>query len=183
MGPIRISILIALALWLGACEPRSASSDCTLSASNDISFADTGVRAELAANATGESCLHAAVSLDIKSGDTQRRYESTYYAMIAGGAPSRDAPPVAADEVEAFLVRWAEATAMTSDALPAWASNMAYPGEGVSGLPYRSSLPRDEYEAYRARALPTLCIATGVDAVECVIIDGAAITPVLGYQP
>ncbi len=176
--------MIALALWLGACgERQAASSDCALSASNDISWTDSGVRAELSAHASGESCLHAAVSLEIRSGDAEQIYQSTYYAMIAGGAPALREPPVAADEVEAFLIRWVEATTMTSDALPAWESGMAAPGEGVSALPYRSPLARDAYEALRARALPALCVATGVDAVECLVIDGPAMRAILGYGP
>lgn len=185
MGSKRFSIIIFAALALSACGPQqeAATADCARTTTRELSWEGTETRATLIARASGETCLNAAVTLEVASGGATHSLASTYHAMTAGGAPSPHDAPVAPATVDAFLASWTDATRMTSAQLPAWRAGADHPGDADGALPYRAAITRESYEALRARALPTLCLSAGVDAVECVVIDGAEIAPILGYQP
>lgn len=177
--------MLLAALALSACGQRqeAASAACALTVTREINWDESDARATLTARASGETCLGATVALEVTSGAATYTLNSTYHAMTVGGAPSAHDAPVAPAKVETFLASWTDATRMTSAQLPAWREGADHPGEADGALPYRAPIARAAYEAVRARALPTLCISAGVDAVECVVIDGAEIAPVLGYQP
>lgn len=169
-------LLFAVAA-LAACgdRQRAAAGDCTATATRALSWPEGDARVTVIASSEGRDCETATATLVLHSAGGRTMHVFT--------APYADvAPSLAPDDAARFIESWADVTQMRSGALPKWSAAMAYPGEGVQALPYRSQLERTAYEAMRAENLPTLCMATALDATECFVIDAAeGARSVLGY--
>src|SRR5690606_26742944 len=163
-GSMRQFAIIFAAFVLCACgqAERDAAGDCTLSATRALTWPEGDARLTATASAAGADCASATLTLELRSDDGAMTH--TFAAPYAELAHSAAPTP---EEVQRFLNSWADVTQMRSSTLPAWAAFMSRPGEGVDLLPYESALPRADYEALRARNLPTICIARGVAMVEC----------------
>jgi len=175
---MRFFLFAAAALALSACgnAQREAAGDCTLSATQEITWPEGDARVTAVASTEGADCESATAVLDLRGADGRslHRY-SIAYSDLALSYTREDA--------QRFLESWADVTQMRSAALPAWEAAMSYPGEGVQVLPYRSPLDRATYEAMRTQNLATLCVATQVDMTECFVIDpDGALRAVLGYS-
>lgn len=174
---MRFALLALAALTLSACGERQIAEpgDCTFTATRELSWPEGDARVTVIARSEGRDCDTAIATLDLHSADGRALHSFT--------SPYSDiAPSLAREDAERFIASWADATQMRSAALPEWGASMAYPGEGVQALPYRSRLERPEYEAMRARNLATVCVATALDATECFVMESdGALRSVLGY--
>jgi len=118
-------ILLAIAaLALSACEqPESTASQsaCTLTATHKVAWTSETPDVVIT-SASGPSCAQAVVQFVVRngSGDPLWAFASTYFDMTAGGIPPEGASPVSDEQMNTFLVGWADVTEMRSGELPEW---------------------------------------------------------------
>lgn len=119
------------------------------------------------------------------NGDPLWTFSSTYYDLTSGGVPPEGAPDVTDEQVQAFLVDWANVTVSTSNTLPEWRDGVATLTESASTFAYDTPFPRETYEMLRARNLRMICYAAAAEATQCVVVDPASNAPtmIVAYGP
>jgi hypothetical protein len=176
---MRWSALVFAMLALGACDRSEipASAACARSASHEVAWSHATAPDVITARAEGPSCGQAMLTLAARNanGDLLWVFAAPAYDMLAGGGPLDAA--VSAEVMDAFLAGWADVSLMRAGALPHWAEGAAMPGEGAAPFAYAAQLPREAYEAARARDATMLCYAAALEASQCLIIDPASNAP------
>jgi hypothetical protein len=176
------------ALALSACgQPASTSqSACALSASHEVVWTSETPDV-VTTSASGPSCAQAAVQFVVRNsaGDPLWTFASTYNDMSYGGIPPDGAAPVSNEQMNTFLVGWADVSEMRSGELPEWREGVATLTESATTFAYDTPFDRDTYEMLRARNLAMICYAAAVAASQCLMIDPGSHAPtmIVAYGP
>jgi hypothetical protein len=179
-------ILSAAALLLCACgqQPRtattSASGGCDRSATQQVLWTDAQAPDTITVRAEGPSCAQAVVSLVGRDahGEPLWTFINTYHDMATGGVASADAPAVSPEQIDRFLIGWANVTAQTSNQLPEWREGADNVGTN-GGLTYTTAFNRESYEAMRQRNSRMICYAAAVAATQCLVVDPSSNSPAM----
>lgn len=186
------AVALAAAFVLAACgqqQQRSASTaeGCAKNATHEVTWSSEGAPDTITTRAEGPSCPQAAVFFVARNagGDPLWAFASTYYDLAYGGAPPEGAPPVTAEQMDAFLAGWADVTVSLSSELPEWREGVATLSESAQTFSYDTPFDRETYEMLRARDLRMICYAASVEGTQCLIIDPASQAPIMivAYGP
>jgi hypothetical protein len=185
--PVCVLVLLASACG-GSDNAPAPAAGCALSATHQVTWSDSAAPDTITARAEGPSCAQATITLAARNahGDPLWAFASTYTRMKAGeGAPPDSATPVANAEMEQFLAGWADVTEQRTAQLPQWRTDAATLTASVETFSYSTPFPREAYEMLRARDLPMICYAAGVEDSQCLVIDPASHAPALivAYGP
>lgn len=189
---MRILLLSVLAtLALGGCNRPStapSASGCDKTATHQVTWSNPTAPDAVTTTASGPTCAQAVVTFVLRNanGDPLWAFASTYNAMTAGdGLPPEGAPPVSDADVDAFLASWANVTESNSADLPEWRADAATLSESATTFSYDTPFDRETYESMRARSLPMICYAGGVESSHCLIVDPADGAPIriVAYGP
>lgn len=178
------------ALILGACgqiQDQSAAPACARSATHEVMWTSAEAPDVIVTRAEGPTCAQAVVTFVARNadGDPLWAFASTYFDMIAGGAPPEGAPAVSDQEMDRFLTGWADVTVMQSGELPQWREGVATLTESAGTFAYETPFDRETYEMLRGRNLTTICYASATEATQCLVLDpfSNAPTMMVAYGP
>ena len=146
-----------------ATAPTDAAADCNKTAYSTIAFTAPDAQDVVETRSIGKDCANAVVMITIRKATGEPLWAwATTYGWLGNGAADQ---PGAMD---AFLKSW-KPKVDTTAALPDWPDREIF--KDSLGAFMQTPFDRDQYLEIRAKALPRLCHATGIESGLCIYYD------------